>query len=122
MSTKKLSQSFRFLFPVMLLALMISWLASPQSSAATYNVTIDPGTTYQTLEGFGAAAAWYAGWIPAHPNKTELYDVLFNDLGLDIIRFRNTYGSRDGEEFAPAEAEILAGAKRAAIILRAARR
>jgi glucuronoarabinoxylan endo-1,4-beta-xylanase len=103
----------RFLLPILILAAAISWWALPQSSAATYNVTIDPGTTYQTLEGFGAAIAWYGSWLTDHPNKAELYKILFQDLGLDIIRFRNTYGSRNGESFAPIEAAVLAGAKNA---------
>lgn len=112
MKTKKgIWASLRVFGPLLTLALSISWLTLQPSSAASYNVTIDPTVTYQTLEGFGAATAWYADWIPSHPNKAELYDVLFKDLGLDIIRFRNTYGSRNGEAFAPAEAEILKGAK-----------
>jgi glucuronoarabinoxylan endo-1,4-beta-xylanase len=52
--------------------------------------------THQTLEGFGAAGAWYEGWLTAHPQKTTLYNILFRDLGLDIYRVRNCYGFDGG--------------------------
>ncbi len=45
---------------------------------------------YQTLDGYGAAVAWY---IERITGKTVegLYETLFPKLGLDIIRFRNRY-------------------------------
>lgn len=55
-------------------------------------VVIDPATTYQTLEGFGAAVGWFGGKLTGHSKATELYSILFKDLGLDILRFRNRYG------------------------------
>jgi glucuronoarabinoxylan endo-1,4-beta-xylanase len=54
---------------------------------------VDVNTVYQQLEGFGASGAWYEGWLTAHPLKNEIYDVLFGQLGLDIYRIRNTYGT-----------------------------
>jgi glucuronoarabinoxylan endo-1,4-beta-xylanase len=54
---------------------------------------VDVNTVYQQLEGFGASGAWYEGWLTAHPLKNEIYDVLFKQLGLDIYRIRNTYGT-----------------------------
>jgi len=53
--------------------------------------TISLGTRYQEIEGFGAAGAWYEGWLIDHPNNVTLYDLLFDELGLDIYRVRNTY-------------------------------
>lgn len=53
--------------------------------------SVNIGTVYQELEGFGAAGAWYEGWLTAHPKKNEIYDVLFGQLGLDIYRLRNIY-------------------------------
>lgn len=55
-------------------------------------VTIDPETTYQVMEGFGAALAYYEGWLTAHPNKSEIYDAIFGELSLDILRVRNAHG------------------------------
>ncbi len=54
---------------------------------------VDVNTVYQQLEGFGASGAWYEGWLTAHPKRNEIYDVLFKQLGLDIYRIRNTYGT-----------------------------
>lgn len=68
-------------------------LADPN---ATGNVNFN--VTHQKLEGFGASAAWYEGWLEAipEPNRTNLYNTLFRDLGLDIFRIRNTYDYDSG--------------------------
>ena len=70
------------LFFAITLLLRISYGASGQ---------IDVNTRYQTLEGFGAAGAWYEGWLTDHPQRETLYNLLFDQLGLDIYRVRNTY-------------------------------
>lgn len=62
------------------------------TTVATATVTLQPATTYQTLEGFGAALAWYLSSLTGHAKRDELYRILFADLGLDILRFRNTFG------------------------------
>lgn len=63
----------------------------PETETGLVTVTVTPATTYQTLEGFGAAVAWYQGNLTAHSKKAEIYQAAFADLGLDILRFRNTY-------------------------------
>lgn len=55
------------------------------------NVDVNLAERHQTLEGFGAAIAWYDNWLTEHPNKAELYDTIFKDLGLDLLRLRNRY-------------------------------
>ncbi len=70
--------------------------------------TIDANTLHQEIEGFGAAGAWYEGWLTAHPQKDEIYDVLFGQLGLDIYRLRNTYDHPDGDVYMNNSAEIVA--------------
>ncbi len=62
----------------------------PESVVSTTG-QINPATHYQYIDGFGAAGAWYGGWLTAHPQKATLYNLLFRDLGLDIYRIRNTY-------------------------------
>ncbi|MBN1764662.1 MAG: carbohydrate binding domain-containing protein, partial [Sedimentisphaerales bacterium] len=57
---------------------------------------IDVTTRHQEIEGFGAAGAWYTSTLVNHPNKTLLYDLLFNQLSLDIYRIRNTYQIESG--------------------------
>jgi len=57
-------------------------------TAATGEIQVDE--KHQIIEGFGASVAWYEGWLTNHPNKSEIYDFIFCDLGLDILRLRNT--------------------------------
>jgi len=64
------------------------------SYGATGQIAVS--TRYQTLEGFGAAGAWYEGWLTAHPQRETLYNLLFDQLGLDIYRVRNTYDYDSG--------------------------
>jgi glucuronoarabinoxylan endo-1,4-beta-xylanase len=56
-----------------------------------YNLNINPQSQFQTFEGFGASLAFYEGWLTAHPNKKEIYNAIFKELSLDILRIRNTY-------------------------------
>ncbi|MGA2679149.1 MAG: carbohydrate binding domain-containing protein [Sedimentisphaerales bacterium] len=67
----------------------------PTNPNATGQVNFN--VTHQTLDGFGAAGAWYQNDVTAlsssHP---EIYNVLFRDLGIDIYRIRNTYGIDSG--------------------------
>ena len=81
----------------------------PQVHAAATG-TIDINITYQTLEGFGAACAWYQSWLTEHPYKHEIYDLLFNGLGLDIYRFRNQYRNEAGFDYEEAEIIKMANA------------
>lgn len=44
------------------------------------------------MVGWGASLAYYEGWLTSHPKKAEIYDVIFKELSLDILRVRNAYG------------------------------
>ncbi len=57
------------------------------------DATVRAAETHQTMLGVGASIAWYEGTLANHPQKSGLYDLLFNELGLDILRIRNTYRS-----------------------------
>ena len=85
----------------------------PEVSIATEaSGVINASIRHQIIEGFGAAGAWYEGWLTAHPNKETLYDILFGELGLDIYRLRNTYGQgTSGSTFMDRSAEIVSEAK-----------
>lgn len=61
----------------------------PDSSTASSR--IDISDRHQIIEGFGAAGAWYEGLLVNHPQKNTLYDLMFNQLGLEIYRIRNTF-------------------------------
>ncbi len=61
----------------------------PLPLAAT--VTVDPTTVHQTMVGFGAAVAYYAGSATANPMSAQLFQTLFGDLGIQILRVGNWY-------------------------------
>jgi glucuronoarabinoxylan endo-1,4-beta-xylanase len=63
---------------------------SPTNPNATGQVNFT--VTHQTLDGFGAAGAWYDGTVVTLGNSNpNIYKILFSDLGLDIYRIRNAY-------------------------------
>lgn len=83
---------------------------APAGSAA---VSVSIESRFQTLEGFGAATAWYEDRIIGQTPK-GVYELLFPDLGLDIIRFRNRFNRKDSSDNHPEwEAEILERANKA---------
>ena len=57
-------------------------------NAAPFNVdlTVDSSTHYQTMVGFGAAVAFEIGFLANQPNRTEIYNALFVDAGLQVLR------------------------------------
>jgi glucuronoarabinoxylan endo-1,4-beta-xylanase len=81
----------------------------PEPPASDAIGSVDVGTVYQQLEGFGASGAWYEGWLLAHPLKNEIFDCLFGQLGLDIYRLRNTY--EISSEYITNSAQIVAAAE-----------
>ena len=88
-----------------LLSMLLTFMSFPNINAANYTATVDISKTYQTLEGFGAAIAWYNDYLTTHPNKNDLYRILFYDLGLDILRLRNQY--RNSSNFGYDDMEIV---------------
>jgi glucuronoarabinoxylan endo-1,4-beta-xylanase len=73
--------------------------ASPSAAAAppAAVVTIDPGDRHQTLEGFGASVAWHLDTITGNA-PAGIYNLLFPELGLDILRFRNRHARSNPED------------------------
>ena len=59
--------------------------------SSTDTLVVDYSLTHQTIEGFGAALAFYENWITEHPSKEHMYELAFHDLGLDWLRIRNDY-------------------------------
>ncbi len=74
---------------------------------------VNLGAVFQQLDGFGGAAVYDPEHLTAHPKKEEIYDLLFEELGLEILRIRNTYNySTDpNNEQLAATAEIVAEAR-----------
>jgi glucuronoarabinoxylan endo-1,4-beta-xylanase len=63
------------------------------------SVTIDPTVSHQTLVGFGAATAYLANLLS---NRTDdIFQVLFVDSGLDILRLGNWYQNQSSTDATP---------------------
>jgi O-glycosyl hydrolase len=53
---------------------------------------IDPSIRHQTIDGFGASGAWYtSNVLHTCEDCTQVVDLAFNGLQLDIFRIRNTH-------------------------------
>lgn len=61
--------------------------APKDSVAITVNVT----DVKQEMIGFGGSLTWYANWVTNNNKIEEIADLMFDDLGIDIIRFKNWY-------------------------------
>ncbi len=68
------------------------------SGPVDVTVTVNVTERFQTLVGFGASQVYYVDWITLNPNKDEIYDVIFRDLGLDVLRIGNWYQARDMQD------------------------
>lgn len=92
------SVSGKLLMQICLVIALVCIVFTQQSPASTVNATADVNlnTLYQQLEGFGAAGAWYEGWLVNSPQSSTLYNILFRDSGFSIYRIRNTYGYDSG--------------------------
>jgi glucuronoarabinoxylan endo-1,4-beta-xylanase len=101
---KPMSRIRRQSTPLILLLVCIIIQSRTDIFAATGKVKAKE--THQTMEGFGASIAWADDQLTSHPKKAEIYDYLFNDLGLDILRLRNIYRNNP-TNFAPTIAEIV---------------
>jgi glucuronoarabinoxylan endo-1,4-beta-xylanase len=86
---------------------------APEEGARSALVTLSPAERHQTLEGFGASIAFQIERAVGNPPH-GLYQALFPDLGLDVLRFRNRYqrSERDDRDLAQ-EVEILRRATQA---------
>jgi glucuronoarabinoxylan endo-1,4-beta-xylanase len=57
------------------------------------NGEVNINTVYQQLEGFGGSACYDASLLTSYSAayRETVYDLLFRDLGMDILRIKNTY-------------------------------
>jgi glucuronoarabinoxylan endo-1,4-beta-xylanase len=84
------------------------------AQAADVTVTVDVTDRHQTMVGFGASMAYYADFVSRrNVQGDDLDQVLFSDLGLDILRLGNWYqnqiesGSSPATPFTDAAAPII---------------
>ncbi len=81
-------------FPAGVLLVLLAGIG--QATGQVWNgaystATVDITKTYQTIEGLGGAMAFYAGWLPAHPYKQEIYSNAFAGLNLSMLRLGDWY-------------------------------
>jgi glucuronoarabinoxylan endo-1,4-beta-xylanase len=62
-------------------------------SYGVYN--FDPAVTYQTIDGFGAGYTWYSDWIFHGGESEKLFDLVFKDGGMNVLRLKNEYGYKE---------------------------
>lgn len=79
---------------------------------STARLTVETNTRYQTLVGFGASLSYAENPIVDHPEKAALYDLLFSDTGLDLLRMGNRYQSPEDAVVEPASEIVAAASER----------
>ncbi len=75
----------------------------------TVQVSVDLDTRHQDLVGFGASVAYGEGQITGHPQQALLYQQIFSELGLDVLRFRNRYLHTGDDDLSTAGDLVAAG-------------
>ncbi len=88
---KRVKQAFIGFFVV------VGMMVSSRNDALAATANVDTSTVHQTIEGFGASVAWEYYQLYTNSSKGEIYDYLFKELGLDILRLRNIY--RKSEDY-----------------------
>jgi glucuronoarabinoxylan endo-1,4-beta-xylanase len=68
-----------------------------QTTSGSGTVSVGLEQRHQTLVGFGASVAWHLSRVVGETPK-GLYQLLFSELGLDIVRFRNRYRRSDASD------------------------
>ncbi len=77
----------------------MAMMISTQNEVLAASATVDTSQTYQTIEGFGASLAWWTTNMYYHSQKGQIYNYLFKELGLDILRLRNIYHKGENNVF-----------------------
>lgn len=65
--------------------------SSGSDNPIAFAITIDPSVTHQEMIGFGGALSWYCTRVTSSPSEQAIADLIFSDLGIDIIRFKTWY-------------------------------
>ncbi len=73
--------------------------AKVQEDAA--QVDIDNTVSYQEIEGFGAGYTYYSNYVYFAQYKDEIYDLLFSDAHLSVLRFKNSFLYNEEVDYKP---------------------
>lgn len=86
------------------------WFTIETVKITPATISIDFGDPRQTIEGFGAAVAYYANWLTGHPYKQEIYNALFDQatgLGMSVLRVQNIFRYQTNANFDPDVPQIV---------------
>lgn len=65
-----------------------------QVPAKEYDVSVvqlKPSEKYQRVDGIGGGVANYERWYCEHPNREDIFDLIFKDLEVSMLRIGNWY-------------------------------
>lgn len=77
-----------------------------------YTFSVNTEERFQTIDGFGAGYTWYADQILDHGHADEVFNLLFGEGGMTILRFKNEYGYTNFENSAKTNLAFYEGAKK----------
>jgi O-glycosyl hydrolase len=63
----------------------------PTAKSDSVAITVKTDILKQEMIGFGGALTWYSPWVTDNNKVQEIADLMFKDLGIDIVRFKNWY-------------------------------
>lgn len=75
--------------------------APDNTVSGAVRIDIDSGKEFQTIRGFGAGFTYYSDYVYWAKYKDEIYDLLFKDANLTMLRFKNAYGYEEGTDYDP---------------------
>ncbi|MGD8860260.1 MAG: hypothetical protein PVI30_09615 [Myxococcales bacterium] len=84
----------------------------PSAASGPATLTVDPSVRHQTLVGFGASLAYAEDPILAHPDREALYDLVFGESGLDVLRLGNRHDPAAADQTLPTGEIVAAAAQR----------
>ena len=86
----------------------VAGICSP-SLEPTALVSVDENQQFQSLVAIGAGISYVVDEITQHPRKSALFDAMFADSGLTMVRLRNQFGQQ-GESDLTGTSEIISAA------------
>jgi glucuronoarabinoxylan endo-1,4-beta-xylanase len=89
----------RFARAVALVAVLAAGACGGTPDPVNVSVAVNTAVTHQTLIGFGAATAFQANLLAGRTD--DIFQVLFVDSGLDILRLGNWYQNQYGQTTDP---------------------
>lgn len=63
----------------------------PVTVSDSVAIVVNAADVKQEMIGFGGALTWYSPWVANNNKVDEMANLMFTDLGIDIIRFKNWY-------------------------------